>query len=92
MSVSVRVAMKSISPITHEEIASRAYTIWDQNGRPEGLDTECWFRAERELHEEREHAEGQTIGVGESVSVLAAAKNGGNRNRRAQASSRASAG
>lgn len=33
---SVGAAMKSISPITHQEITGRAYTIWEQNGRPEG--------------------------------------------------------
>ncbi len=32
-----------------DKIASRAYEIWLESGRPEGQDQENWFKAEREL-------------------------------------------
>jgi Protein of unknown function (DUF2934) len=33
----------------HEEIARRAYKLWEQRGRPNGSREEDWFRAESEL-------------------------------------------
>lgn len=33
----------------HEEIARRAYEIWESEGRPEGRDVEHWVTAERQL-------------------------------------------
>lgn len=33
----------------HEDIATRAYAIWEQEGRPDGRNIEHWHRAEREL-------------------------------------------
>jgi hypothetical protein len=30
----------------HANIRERAYRIWDEEGRPEGRDTEFWMRAE----------------------------------------------
>ena len=33
----------------HEEIARRAYELWEQRGRPNGSREEDWFRAESEL-------------------------------------------
>lgn len=36
-----------------EEIAARAYTYYDQEGRVEGRATEHWLRAESELMAER---------------------------------------
>lgn len=33
----------------HEEIARRAYEIWQGEGQPEGRDTEHWLTAERQL-------------------------------------------
>ena len=38
----------SIRP-TREQIAARAFEIWEQEGRPSGHETEHWLRAEREL-------------------------------------------
>jgi hypothetical protein len=35
--------------VTNEQIAQRAFEIWDREGRPEGRDQEHWFRAEAEL-------------------------------------------
>ena len=34
---------------TREEIALRAYQIWEQEGRPPGRDKEHWVLAEQEL-------------------------------------------
>jgi hypothetical protein len=33
----------------HQEIAARAYALWEQEGRPDGRSIEHWHRAEREL-------------------------------------------
>jgi hypothetical protein len=37
---------------TEETIRTRAYALWEQAGRPDGLDQEFWHRAERELAEQ----------------------------------------
>lgn len=37
------------SEITGESIASRAYLLWEQQGRPHGRDLENWLQAERQL-------------------------------------------
>ena len=34
---------------TYEEIAFRAYVLWEARGRPEGSAEDDWFRAEQEL-------------------------------------------
>lgn len=33
----------------HEQVAQRAYRIWEEAGRPEGRDVEHWLSAESEL-------------------------------------------
>ena len=43
---------RSENPIrlpSYDEIASRAFIIWELNGRPEGQELENWLQAEREL-------------------------------------------
>jgi hypothetical protein len=35
--------------VTSEEIARRAYELWQQRGSPHGSDADDWHRAEREL-------------------------------------------
>ena len=35
-----------------DAIRHRAYLIWEQEGRPDGRDTEFWLRAEKELRAE----------------------------------------
>jgi hypothetical protein len=35
--------------ITTECIASRAYTLWEQAGRPQGRDLDLWLQAESQL-------------------------------------------
>lgn len=39
---------------THEEIAIRAYEIYEASGRMEGRDGDHWLEAERELKEKYE--------------------------------------
>lgn len=43
----------SIAPSTgappREQIAARAYELWEKAGRPEGQDEANWLQAEREL-------------------------------------------
>jgi len=34
---------------TRQEIAARAYKIWEKDGRPPGKELEYWLRAAREL-------------------------------------------
>jgi hypothetical protein len=34
---------------SHEQIAARAYQLWEARGRPGGADWENWFEAERAL-------------------------------------------
>ena len=35
--------------LTHDEIASRAYELWKEQGRPRNCDQAIWFEAEAEL-------------------------------------------
>ena len=37
---------------THEEIAIRAYGLWEQRGSPFGSPEEDWFRAEEQIRSE----------------------------------------
>lgn len=45
---------KVIEPqgILEEQIALRAYEIWEARGRPEGTDFENWVEAERQLRQQ----------------------------------------
>ncbi len=38
--------------ITYDQIARRAFEIWDKEGRPEGKDQEHWLQAEEGLRKE----------------------------------------
>ena len=42
-------ARVSFPRITAEQIASRAYFIWEQHGRPAGREREHWLLAEQQL-------------------------------------------
>ena len=44
-----------------EEIAERAYQIFEREGRTEGRDMEHWLQAERELRAEREQPSGNRV-------------------------------
>jgi hypothetical protein len=37
--------------IPTESIASRAYTLWEQAGRPQGCDVQFWLQAESQLRQ-----------------------------------------
>jgi len=39
----------STTPPSQEAIAQRAYSLWEQAGKPAGRDEEFWLRAETEL-------------------------------------------
>ena len=45
-----------MTPDRHAEIAKRAYSSWELEGRPTGRDIEHWLRAEAELETTR-HAQ-----------------------------------
>jgi H+-transporting ATPase len=54
LKVSAPKAKRAITPlpvqqITTDQIASRAYSIWEQQGRPAGKESEHWFQAEQQL-------------------------------------------
>jgi regulation of enolase protein 1 (concanavalin A-like superfamily) len=48
-----RLARASVSPPSHDEIAQRAYEIYEASGFMQGLDMEHWLRAEAELAQQR---------------------------------------
>jgi hypothetical protein len=41
----------AVSVITHDAIATRAYLIWEQAGRPSGREVEFWSQAEKQLRQ-----------------------------------------
>ena len=41
-------------PVPHEEIARRAYQLWEERGKPHGSHEEDWYRAEDELRRQSE--------------------------------------
>ncbi len=45
---------KEAAPITHEEIAARAWQIWQNNGCHDGQELENWLEAEAQLKAERQ--------------------------------------
>jgi hypothetical protein len=45
-------AVKASRQITTECIASRAYTLWEQAGKPLGRDVEYWLQAESQLKQD----------------------------------------
>lgn len=46
---SVKPRAAQIRKPTREEVARRAFDIWMSQGRPDGVETENWLRAEQEL-------------------------------------------
>ncbi len=41
-----------MTPDRHGEIAKRAYTLWEVEGRPSGKELDHWLRAEAEVQAE----------------------------------------
>jgi outer membrane protein TolC len=39
--------------LTHEEIARRAYALYEERGRTDGTDVDDWLQAERELTQDK---------------------------------------
>jgi hypothetical protein len=39
----------NVDPAKEEDIRSRAYQIWESEGRPEGEHLDHWYRAQRDL-------------------------------------------
>ena len=48
--------MSAHTSVPQDEIARRAYEIWEQAGKPDGRDQEFYHQAERELEQEPETA------------------------------------
>jgi hypothetical protein len=44
--------------LSHDQIAVRAYELWEAQGRPEGTDRENWFEAEQQLRVKIESSSG----------------------------------
>jgi hypothetical protein len=44
-----RTSAIELSPITHEKISQRAWSIWMSKGCPSGQDEMHWYQAEQEL-------------------------------------------
>ena len=53
-----------------QEIAARAYKLWEQNGQPEGRDEEFWRLAEQELLNEDKSSPLRTPNTVEIVRLL----------------------
>lgn len=64
----------------HDDIAKRAYELWDRSGRPEERDVEFWLAAERQLLGV-DPVVTQTDAGAVPASALADATSGGKRKR-----------
>jgi len=47
--LSLRSSGRPLEEPNREEIAAAAYSIWEQEGRPEGRDLEHWLRAKTQV-------------------------------------------
>ncbi len=45
-------APQPVITVTHDQIAARAFLIWEAKGRPHGLDEQNWREAEAQLRNE----------------------------------------
>jgi hypothetical protein len=52
----VFVAMPNVDAPSQEEVAARAFALFEQRGRADGHDLEDWLEAERQLLTERTRA------------------------------------
>jgi Protein of unknown function (DUF2934) len=50
----VHVAEANGSMLSHEQVANRAYKLWEAQGKPDGVDRKNWYEAERQLRAETE--------------------------------------
>jgi len=56
---------------THEEIALKAYSIWQERGSIHGTDTEIWLEAERSLSEQTSEPTTKAAAVTERIKAEA---------------------
>ena len=49
--------------ISCDDIAERAFEIWEREGKPEGCERKHWFDAEEELQKEAGRGNRQKIGT-----------------------------
>ena len=54
-----------------ERVRSRAYELWEKEGRPEGRDKEHWSQAETESGDGATAQEGSVVGTVADVPVIA---------------------
>ena len=47
--------------ISYEDIAKRAFEIWEQEGKPEGCERKHWLLAEEELRNPAERGKKQRV-------------------------------
>ena len=57
---------RSAQTFSSDEIAQRAYEIYEREGRKDGRDMDHWLQAERELRDERARTRAATISQGDS--------------------------
>jgi len=50
-------------PVSQETIRTRAYQLWEQQGRPIGRDLDHWWQAEQELSDDEGGLEYDSEGV-----------------------------
>ena len=41
--------VKPVPSLSHDEIALRAYELWEERGRAQGSDRDDWYLAEQQL-------------------------------------------
>ena len=53
-----------------EQIAERAYTLWESAGYPDGRDQEFWFAAESEFRGARGHDEAEPDALPDDEAIV----------------------
>ena len=61
---------------SHDEIARRAYAIFEQQGRPEGREMEHWLEAEAQLTRGSQNQDKTTTTASAPTRPIARARNG----------------
>ncbi len=66
--------------VIHEEVAKKAYELWEQGGRTSGRDLENWIEAERIVRAKSK--EGNVSGQNDSYKNVSERSNGGKKKSR----------
>ncbi len=61
------------APLNHDDIARRAYRLWEQEGKPVGRDQEFWFRAQQQLRRTEKQSKSVPGAACDAAEVAAAA-------------------